>query len=202
MRAFVAAVLFVLLLGVVGVLAIRGGMSSGARPTEPGPISEANAAAAEAKLGRLLELREEVQLSASELTSLLHLRSDDWSLGLITAPLLRITSDTIHLSGSIDPDQLPSQPDLDAVRLFLPDTTIVQIAGTLAPLDPGWAGVEITSLEIAGMPFPSAYFPFIVDRLGLPADDRLPAGAFAIPLPAGIGSARVSGGQLVLNPLP
>lgn len=201
MKALLAAIAILVVLAGGFALALRSGaLQSGPPAAEPLRIAPEAADSAEAKLDRLTGMGEEIQLTESELTSLLRYRPDDWSVGLVSAPTVRLSGDTILLSGTIDPDQLPSRPDIDAVRLFLPDTTRIDAAGVISPLDPGSIGVEITFLEIAGMPFPSSYFPYIVDRLGLPGDDRLPEGGFAITLPAGIGTARAGAGVLVLSP--
>jgi hypothetical protein len=161
-------------------------------------ISPEAAAAAEEKLRRL-GAGEEVRLTDSEVNSLFRYRPEVWSLGGMKSPMVRMRGDTLWLSGAVDPEYLPPHPALDAVRMILPDTVRVDLAGTVAPFNERNAAVEVGSVEIAGMPFPARYFPEIIARLGFPEQPGLPERAVALPLPAGIRSARVADGELILT---
>jgi hypothetical protein len=197
---WVVLVLLVALLG-VGLVAYGLGIFPPRRPAfEMANVSPAAAAVAEMKLARLQSHGEEARLTGVELTSLFRYRPEVWSLGAVRSPLLRLSGDTLWISGSIPTDQLPSQPEIDAIRFFLPDTARVDLGGTVRGMGRGTAVLEITSVEVAGMPIPPRYFPLIIDRLGGEGEAGLPRSAFVLPLPPGIGSARVAGDELILTP--
>jgi hypothetical protein len=200
MRVVIGLVLALVTLAGGIFLLLGSGSFVGRGPVEPVGVSREAALRAEQKLDLLEGSGQEVRLTGGELSSLFLYRPDLWSFGIVTTPQVRIRGDTIYLTGRVDPADLPSRPEIDAIRVILPDTTRLDVAGRISSLVPGSASVEITSLEIAGMPFPPRYFPFIVDRLGLPSHEDLPAGAFSMPLPTGVAAARVSDGLLILSP--
>jgi len=202
MRFLLAVILVLALLAVGAFYSLQSDFFTGSSPefSEPLLVSAEAAEAAEEKFRRLESDGEEVSLSDVELTSLFQLSPETWSIGVVSSPIVRMRGDTIALSGLIDPADLPSEPALDAVRMILPDATRVDVSGRIDDFDGTNAVIEITSVDVAGLPFPSRYFPVIVQRLGLQVINGIPDGSFVLPLPAGIRSARVEGGLLILTP--
>src|SRR5688572_18760903 len=111
---------------------IRGGSSETDSLAASVAISPEAAEEAENKLRRL-QAGEEVRLTDSEVTSLFRYRPEVWSLGGMSSPIVRMSGDTLWLSGAVDPQYLPPHPALDAVRMILPDTVRVDLAGSVTP---------------------------------------------------------------------
>jgi hypothetical protein len=197
-----------LLLAAVAVV-IAGGalfLSRGTRPgeAEPDPAAEVvsaeAAASAEDKLSRLHLDLEEARLSGSEVTSLLRQRPEVWSLGPLIDPSVRISGDTLRLSGAVATSDLPADSDLDAIRILLPDTARIDLTGTIRPNSTGNVAVQVYSLEVAGMPIPARYHPMILKHIGETRTDDPDGVTLILPLPGPLGTARVEAGELILSP--
>jgi hypothetical protein len=168
-----------------------------------GPVVSVEAAtSAREKLQRLEAEREPVRLTDSELSSLFSYHPEVWAIGGAASPVVRLAGDSAWVTGSIAVDRLPSDPTLDALRPFLPDTAQVELSGTVRPFDDRHLLVHVAAAEVAGVPIPPAFMPQIMDRLGRPQPPGLPADAFVLPLPPGVGSAAVENGEFVISPEP
>lgn len=162
-------------------------------------VSPAAAEQAEAKLARLGQ-GEEVRLSETELTSLLRYRMQDRVPGDVEAPQVRLSGDTVRVSGRFPTDRLPASMDMGAARDFLPDTADVEVRGTLRTLEPGRAAVHVDVVTFARVPVPEQFYPEALARLGRRDEPGLQPAEYPVRLPQGVGSARVEGGELVLSP--
>jgi hypothetical protein len=196
------AVLFLVLLGLIGVggylfLTTSGG---GANELDPVAVSEEAAASAESKLDRLQLDLEEIWLTDSELTSLFLFGDGIWDLGPVPSPVVRMRGDTLSLSGTVSPADLPDEAGLGELRRVLPDTVRVHLSGTVGTFSGADAIVNLTRVEVAGLPVPARFYTLLVERLGLPSREGVPESAFVLPLPRGVGAARVDNGVLVLAP--
>jgi hypothetical protein len=201
MRILFRLMLLLLLLGGGFVLAYRSGLiGGGADERVIVEVSPEAAASAERKLERLTSNQRTAHLTEVEITSLLRYRPQVWGLPGGAPPVVTMRADTLHVSGTIPTNGLPSDPSLDAIRLLLPDSAHVGISGTVSALDDRTLAFSIAALEVEGMPFPPRYVPAILDRMGFPKRDDLASDAIAIPLPAGISTAEVADGELVLTP--
>lgn len=166
-------------------------------PTEVSPE------AAELAVGKLERLRgggDTVSLSAVELSSLLRFRAPVWAANAIGDPAVAMAGDTVVVTGVVATDALPSHPELDRVRGLLPDSSRFEITGHVRPLAGTRAALEVREVELAGIPIPARYYPDLLRRLGRRDESGLPPTALAVPLPEGVGSARVVGGRLILTP--
>ena len=191
------------LLGGGGFLLLRSG---GGIPAPDALVTEAPAptpevtVTIESKLDSLVAGRP-VRFSGPELTTLLHSRGDLWAAGGASPPVIAIRNDTVHVTGSVATDRLPPDPTLDAVRIFLPDTTQVAISGTLRTADDSTLAFDIAALQVAGIAVPAAYVPEVLDRLGFERRPDIGPGAIAVPLPTEIASAAIADDTLLLTPL-
>ncbi len=156
-------------------------------------------ATVESKLDSLLAGRP-VRLSGPELTDLLQAQGALWASRGSSPPVVAIRNDTVYVTGSIATDRLPSDPTLDAVRMFLPDTTPVAISGTLRAADDSTLAFEIAAVEVASMPVPGSYIPEVLNRLGFERRADVAPNAIAVPLPGVITRADIAGDTLVLTP--
>ena len=164
-----------------------------------GEISPAVAAQAEAKLERLRNRGDTVQLSGVELTSLVRYRLGGWVPGEVSDPSVVIAADTLRLSGRIPADRMPQLPELERVRSLLPDTAEVELRGRLGSGEVGRAIFRVDELSVAGFPVPQRFYPRILEYLGWSYDGgstpELP-----LVLPEGVGGVRASNGVLTLFP--
>lgn len=163
-------------------------------------VSPEAAASAEAKLERLRTHGDTARLSEIELASLLRYRTPGGFAELLQDPSVDLAGDTLRIGARLPTELLPRLRELDRVRAFLPDTTRIDLAGRLAPLERGRAAVQVEEVAVAGVPIPSRFYPDVLERLGRRDEPGLPANALAVSLPPGVGSAYVAGSELVLTP--
>ena len=200
-----------LVAGLLVVLLLAGGawlfrdtitsLLGGGRP-EATAVSQEAAAQAEEKLARLASDGETVRLNDVEFTSLMRYRLRDRIPGDLESPAVSFRGDTVQLMARVPSDRLPDVPELGAARAFLPDTADVDIVGKLAPLADGRAAFEVQRITFAGIPVPDRMYPQALERMGRRDEPGLSPSAYAFPLPAGVGAARVERGELVLAPRP
>lgn len=208
MRSVLGVLVILALLGGGALLAVRSGLLpfAGERVPEAADtvVMVVSPEAAESAAEKLDALRTEgrtARLSEAEITSLLRYGSDVWTLGGALPPVVSIRADTLHVSGTVATGRLPADPAIDAVRVFLPDTTEVQISGTIAPpIDERTLAFRIGSADVSGMPIPPRYIPAFLYRIGVPERNGLEPEVIAVPLPTEVGSARITDGELVLTP--
>ncbi len=203
-RGAVGLVVLLLLLVVVGALAwiFRDDLGrlvgwGGQTAVEVSPEA---AAQAEAKLERLRTQGDTVQLSTIEIASLARYRYAGWIPDVLQDPTLSMAGDTLVLGGKIPTEQLPQVPELERVRMFLPDSAQVEISGHLRTMVPGQAAFEIHEVSVARVPLPSRFYPDLLRRIGRRDEAGLPPNAMPLGLPEGVGSARVEDGFLILTP--
>jgi hypothetical protein len=196
----VIALLIVAILAGVGymyrdqVMALWGGSENA---TEASPEV---AAEAQEKLDQLRAGGDSVRLSGVEITSLLRYRSPAAMLQMIHDPTVQIVGDTLRLTGMVPTDRLPADPNLDRIRLLLPDTAKVSVRGTLQASGGGEAAFGVEGVEFAGVPIPPRYYSMMLERLGRRDRPGLDPGAVSFRLPARVATARVADGFLVLTP--
>jgi hypothetical protein len=169
---------------------------------EPTEASPEVAAAAEAKLQQLRAGGDSVRLSGVEITSLLRYRAPAAALEMVHDPAVEIAGDTIRLTGRVPTDRLPSNADLEKIRLLLPDTANLVVRGTLQSRAPGEAALQLQGVEFAGVPIPPRYYPVILERLGRREEPGLDPRSVGFRLPPSVAGARLSDGYLVLTSAP
>lgn len=163
-------------------------------------VSEAAAVSAETKIRAFHEDGRTARLSGVELSSLLRYRSPQWVTNMVAEPTIVMEGDSLRLTGRVATDQLPSHPELDAARAFLPDSSEVEVTGRIASLPSGRVAMQVTGVEVAGLPVPRRYFPRILERVGRREEAGLAENAVAIRLPGSVRSARIDRGVLILTP--
>lgn len=157
------------------------------------------AAQAQAKLDRLQGGNATVRLSAVELTSLLRYRAPGDVLEVVHEPTVSLRGDTVELSGRIPTDRLPSQPDLDRLRLLLPDTAPLTVVGHVQRLPSGHTAFDVRRVVFSGIPIPERYYSLVLRKLGRREEPELGADALVLPLPPQIRRVQVEDGYLVLT---
>jgi hypothetical protein len=171
----------------------------GAPPTVEG-VSPELAAVAEDKLRALRDEGRPAALSGAELTSLLRYRFAFEEVFGIAGPAVIVEDGQLRVGGMIATERLPRHPDLDRVRTFLPDTAVVEVAGTLTALDERRGAFEVREVSFAEVPIPRRYHGSILERVGRTPQPGLPEDAVAFPLPEGARTVRIEGDQVVFDP--
>jgi hypothetical protein len=200
-RSATALVLVFLILAVLAAAWLfRDRIAFGLAGSDPVEVSPEAAEAAQAKLTRLLEDGAEARLSETEVTSLLRYGAPGFAGGTVEEPSIRLSGETLTLTGTVATESLPSHPELDAVRPFLPDRAPIEVEGRVRTLAGGRAAFEVESVEFASLPIPRRYYPEMLERIGRRDEPGLAPTALAMKLPPGVGEIRVEGGYLILTP--
>lgn len=163
-------------------------------------VSEAAAVQAEAKLARMRENGDTARLTGVEITSLIRYRFEDRFAPGLATPSVVFAGDTVRVVGRFPTDRLPDVPELRSVRTYLPDTADVDVQGSLRTTTPGRAAMRMQNVRFAKFPVPENFYPKVLTRIGRRDEPGLARDEFPFPLPAGVGSARVEAGELVLAP--
>ncbi|MGH7467740.1 MAG: hypothetical protein ACRENP_07090 [Longimicrobiales bacterium] len=163
------------------------------------PVSAEIARQADRKLQDLKNQQAElVALRANELQSLLQFRFLQLLPAFVYAPQIELQDGQIELRARIPVERLPTLNELGEAAAFLPDTTDVDLVGTLLPLDSGRVAFAIQQVRAARIPLPQRLVPGALQRLGRKDEPGLPRDALALPLPPGASAAYVHGDSLVL----
>jgi hypothetical protein len=183
------------------VLGFGQGMFSSDRATSAAAdVSPEAARSAERKLERLRREGEEVRLTEAEVASLVRYGSETWVPGLGGQVEVTLSGTALTLSGAVPAERIPDVPELESLRFLLPDTVPVMVGGDVRSLRDGAVVLDITTIEVFRMPIPARIHPVLLDRLGRRDRPGLAPTALELPLPSGVSSARVEGGELVLTP--
>ncbi len=152
------------------------------------------------KLELLRNERQSVQLSDVELVSLLRYRYEGWIPSVLHDPDIRFLGDTLRLVSRVATAELPTVPEMERVRAFLPDTSDVEVVGRLVALAPGRAALQVGEVSVAGVPLPTRLYEPVLRRFRRRDDAAVAPNTVPFALPEGIGAARVEGGFLLLSP--
>ena len=167
---------------------------------EPVAVSPEAARSAEEKLERLREGGETVRLSDVEFTSYVRYRYQDAFNGQVYDPAVDFEGERVTVTGRFPTDRLPDTRQTRALREFLPDTADVKVSGGLRTLGSGRAALRVDAASFARVPVPADVYPDVLKSAGRRDEPGLAPNEYAIPLPPGVGSARVERGELVLSP--
>jgi hypothetical protein len=192
------------LIGLVGLLVLalwvfRDRIPGMAQPRPPVEgIGPAAAEAAQAKLRRLVQSGDTVHLTEAEFTSLIRYHLPGLA-GPLLEPSVDFVDNTFFLNGRMAVDQLPDDPQLENVRRVLPDTADVVMQGELRTLVPGKVALRVSSASFARIPLNEAFVRMALRRFGKRDEPGLREDEYLFTLPAGVQTARVEAGELVLG---
>lgn len=210
MRKLFVALLILVVLVFVGwtqrgriLAALFGGDAPSATAATNVEASPQLAQIAEAKLEQLRDGKvHRVAFHESELQSLLTYRFVQLLPAFVDSPRVMLKNGKIEVTGRVPVDQLPSIDELGDAAGFLPDTAELAMRGALLPLDNGRVGLSIEQVWAARIPLPERLVPRALERLGRKNEPGLPKNALPLPLPSGIGSARLERDSLILLATP
>lgn len=176
------------------------GLGGGEEAAESVPSPEL----AEATLDRFERFRagesgERLALGSDELTSVVRYSLPGLLPPGVSEPEVRLREGKVHLSARVAVASFPSLPSLDQVVGFLPDTLLMEMRGSLVPLDQNNLALVVDRVQAGRIPVPSRMVGDVLDGLRGERDVAgLPEDALPVPLPDGLDSVFVQRDSLVL----
>jgi hypothetical protein len=116
----------------------------------------------------------------------------------VHSPRITLEQDKVAIALRLPADRLPRTGELGQMLALLPDTTDIEILGTLLPSDEGHVAFTVDAITAHRIPIPSRFVPTILEIFGREDVPGLPADALRIPLPVGAHSAYVRSDSLVI----
>lgn len=182
------------------VEAMLGVDAQGDAVAEPAPSPEI----AEATLDRFERFRaggegQRLALGGTELTSIVRYSLPGLIPGGVADPEVRLREGKVHVSARVAVSSFPRLPRLDQVVGLLPDTLLMEMRGSLVPLDQTHLALVVDRVQAARIPIPARMVGAVLDGLrGDRGGPGLPEDALPVPLPDGLESVYVEGDSLVL----
>jgi hypothetical protein len=175
-------------------------------PTDTAGTGEANAkasaevaAAAKLKIERLgAGTVDAASFSDDELQSLLEFEYRQLLPAFVDSPRVNLDGDHLRLRLRIPVERLPRVSGLGEIVGLLPDTTDLDVRGTLLPADDRHVAFAVDGVSAEHIPLPKRLVAPALEALGRVDRPNLPADAIALPLPKGVRAAYVRGDSLVL----
>jgi hypothetical protein len=201
LRRVVVLVVILLLLG--GAYLFRGRIAQewhrlrGTQPAAQVPSAEL----AEDVNRRIEALRnnevDRIALGSNELQSLIEYKYMGMLPAFARSPHVELDGDRIKLQIRVPSNQLPNLSGLEAAS-FLPDTTDLELSGSIIPLDSGRVAFGVDQVQTAGIPLPQRMINEALRRVGRKDEPLLPKDAIAVGLPRGVRSAYIRNDSLIL----
>jgi hypothetical protein len=163
-----------------------------------GGVSQRTAEVAEDKIARLRDGSRRESFTTNELQSLLEFRYGQMIPDYVHSPRITLDQDRVAIALRLPADKLSRTGELGQMLALLPDTTDIEILGTLLPSDEGHVAFTVDAITAHRIPIPARFVPAVLDMLGREDVPGLPADAFQIPLPVGARSAYVRADSLVI----
>lgn len=159
---------------------------------------------AEATLDRFERFRggqagDRLALGSTELTSVVRYSVPGLVPAGIGEPEVRLRDGRVHVAAEVAVADFPRLPSLEQVVGFLPDTLLVDMRGSLVPLDQGHLSLVVDRIRAARIPVPGRMIGGVLDGLrGGRGTDGSSDNALPVPLPDGLDSVFVQRDSLVL----
>lgn len=171
-----------------------------AEPGKPAPSPEI----AEATLDRFERFRRgegdgRLALGGTELSSLVRYALPGLIPQGVAEPTISLHDGRVRVTARVAVEAFPRLPRLEEVMGFLPDTVLVEVEGTLVPLDQSFLALLVDKVEASRIPIPKRLVADVLAGLGREGPASLPADALAVPIPDGVSSVFVQKDSLVLE---
>lgn len=140
--------------------------------------------------------RDIIALSEIELQSLLTYKYRELLPAFVDSPTVELNGDRIRVKGRVPVDRLPQVSELGQAASFLPDTTELEVSGTLLPLNGRRVALAVEQVKAARIPLPQRLVSGALNQLGRVDETGLPADAIALRLPPGADAAYVRGDSI------
>lgn len=174
--------------------------ADGGASAEPAPSPEI----AEATLDRFERFRaggegQRLALGGTELTSVVRHSLPGLLPRGVADPEVRLRDGKVHVSARVAVSSFPRLPRLDQVIGLLPDTVLMEMRGSLLPLDQTHLALVVDRVQAARIPIPTRMMGEVLDGLrGDRGGPGLPDNALPVPLPDGLEAVYVESDSLVL----
>ena len=104
----------------------------------------------------------------------------------------------VHVSARVAVEAFPNLPRFDDIIGLLPDTILLEIRGSLVPLDQGHMALLVDRVQAARIPLPTRFVAEVLSAFGRSRPSSLPDDALEVPLPDGLRSVFVQRDSLVM----
>ncbi|GMR14175.1 MAG: hypothetical protein BMS9Abin29_2414 [Gemmatimonadota bacterium] len=170
------------------------------------PVTEKELASpelAQATLDRFQALRNgsgpgRIALGNVELVSVLRYSLAGLIPEQVSEASVTLADDALTLSGKVPLNALEGLGEIGSAVGFLPDTLLLELEGSLVPLDDRRTAVVIHKVIASHIPLPDRMIAGVLRSLGRQPDEGLPPDALLVPLPSGLESAYILRDSLVL----
>lgn len=179
---------------------LDGDEPSGVESEGPEPTPEL----AEATLDRFERFRagdagERFAVGGAELTAVVRHSLPGLLPAGVSEPTVRLADGSVGVSARVAVGAFPRLPALGEVVGFLPDTLLMEMGGSLEPLDRNHLALVVDRVRAARVPLPRRMYGEVLRGLrGERGPPALPAHALPVPRPDGLRSVFVQGDSLVL----
>jgi hypothetical protein len=172
---------------------------STAQTGQQSAVNEQTAAAAKGKLDELREGRaRSMALTTDEVQSLLLYEYRQLLPAYVDSPRVSMQGDHLRLRVRLPVDRIPGLAGMGEFAALLPDTTDLDVRGTLLPAADGHIAFAVDGVAAQRIPLPRRLVPSALEALGREDRPDLPPDAIELPLPKGVRAAYVRGDSLVL----
>jgi hypothetical protein len=139
-----------------------------------------------------------VSFTDAELQSLLEFEYRQLLPAFVDSPRISLDGDHLRLRVRMPVERLPGVAELGEIAALLPDTTNLDVRGTILPGGEGHVAFAVDGVSAQRIPLPKRIVPSLLTALGREDKPGLPADAIDVPLPKGVRAAYVRGDSLVL----
>jgi hypothetical protein len=144
------------------------------------------------------ELGDRLALGGPELSSIIRYAMPGLIPPGVADPTVELDEGDVHLSARVAVEAFPSLPRLDKIIGLLPDTILIEIRGSLVPIDQGTLALLVDRVQAAKIPIPSRMVAEVLNGLGRSGPESLPEDALLVPMPDGLESIFVQRDSLVM----
>jgi predicted small lipoprotein YifL len=116
----------------------------------------------------------------------------------VAEPTVELEDGKVTVSARVAVEDFPRLPSLDKIIGLLPDTVLIEMRGSLIPLDQAHLALVMDRIRAAKIPIPTRMMSGVLEGLGRKGPVSLPDDALQVPLPDGLESAFVQRDSLVL----
>jgi len=167
------------------------------------PSGGPSAELAEATLDRFEQFRagelgDRLSLGGDELSSVVRYSLPGIVPEGVVDPVVSLDGGQVRISARVAVSAFPRLPRLDQILGLLPDTVLIEMRGSLVPIDQGHLALLVDRLHAAKIPIPSRMIAEVLEALGRRGPASLPADALAVPMPDGLESIFVQRDSLVM----
>ena len=116
----------------------------------------------------------------------------------VTATTIEFNRGQVHVTARVAMEAFPDLPRLDDIIGLLPDTILLEVRGSLVPLDQRHMALLVDRVQAARIPLPKRLVADVLRAFGRSRPASLPDDVLEVPLPDGVRSVFVQRDSLVM----